>query len=103
LRAPESPCPRCESPQKFVPRSRPLPDDEARIHVYIKCNLCNWEKILRISTKEIERLRQVKSKLEYAATKQTRRQGQPNASTLTRINVVRSRLDARIAELGQPC
>lgn len=38
------PCPRCNSKQNFIEKVRPSISDEAE--VYIKCNLCQWEKVV---------------------------------------------------------
>lgn len=37
-------CPRCNSKQNFVEKVRPSIKEEAE--VYIKCNLCKWEKVV---------------------------------------------------------
>jgi ribosomal protein S27E len=38
------PCPRCNSKQNFIERERQLYNRESEI--YIKCNLCKWEKVV---------------------------------------------------------
>lgn len=37
-------CPRCNSKQNFIEKVRPSTVEESE--VYIKCNLCQWEKVV---------------------------------------------------------
>lgn len=48
-------CPRCESEQKFVPKLR---DTQHRWQEeYIKCTVCRYEQVIRVTTAEIEVVR----------------------------------------------
>jgi hypothetical protein len=63
VKAPKQNCPRCNSVQSFRPQRRDTTTPDTKviaspsvIEVYIKCTVCNWESVLRKSTREIELL-----------------------------------------------
>jgi hypothetical protein len=59
----ETECPRCEALQTFVHKYKVLVEYQNAIKVFIKCRVCPYEQVLRISTFEIEELLLRTSKL----------------------------------------
>jgi ribosomal protein S27E len=55
-------CPRCNSKQKFIPHQRKVRDNY--YDLFIKCNLCRWEKVVFSGeSSKIEQYKQI-SKLQ---------------------------------------
>ena len=57
-----TPCPGCEAYQPFNPQYRA--HDAQTIEVFIRCVVCNWEQVLRLSTPELENLYRMKARWE---------------------------------------
>lgn len=58
-------CPRCNSKQNFVEKERPA--TEGNSELYIKCNLCKWEKVVFFGeSSKIKQYREIsKLKVKY--------------------------------------
>lgn len=58
MKSPPTNCPRCEALNPFRPQRRSIGDNF--IEIFIRCPTCHWERVLDISTPEIERLRRLR-------------------------------------------
>jgi hypothetical protein len=88
VKAPKQNCPRCNSVQSFRPQRRDTTTPDTKviaspsvIEVYIKCTVCNWESVLRKSTREIELLMANERRVLEQARIQKDRHGTVNNAT----------------------
>lgn len=79
-------CPGCSSMQSFPVRNRRI--DSTRIEVFIACSVCPWNQVIRISTAEIEKLRERERKLGAESRSQMARRGCISASLDLHLNEV---------------
>lgn len=100
-------CPRCESPQRFVPRKRCISNVEDILEVFIACSKCNYQQIVDHTTYKIEQHRSTLRKLELQAKYQRDRHDSVNGATIraismhkTRLRGLRSALHKRMQEAG---
>jgi DNA-directed RNA polymerase subunit RPC12/RpoP len=77
VKSPPIQCPRCEAPHPFRPQWRVLEDQ--RIEVFVRCTTCNHKVVLRVSTREIERLRKLELAWEARARAVQAKHGVPSA------------------------
>lgn len=96
----ESPCPWCESPQKFPTRIRNV-DGCNWQEVYISCTMCSYEVVLRATTKQIESTRRLISNLAHRQNYEMKRHGKVSGNTQAAIRRQRKRLMALNRELQQ--
>jgi DNA-directed RNA polymerase subunit RPC12/RpoP len=93
VKSPPILCPRCEAPHPFRPQWRVL--DDRRVEVYVRCTTCNHKVILRVSTRELERLRKLESAWEARSRAVRAKHGVPSALSQAQLRKIR----ALIAEL----
>ena len=96
---PEVNCPRCESPQDFVVHVRQT--QHRWQEEVVKCGMCRYEQVLRLTTTEITELR--KLLLSYEKRKQGRiNAGKPVLTFLLRGQArTRTRLSLLLSELQE--
>jgi hypothetical protein len=93
-------CPRCEALGSFRPRRRPVDlrlhsgeiVDDICIEVFIRCPVCHYEQVLRVSTPEIEDLRRIQMRLEAANRYTTVKHGVPSSVMSVQVRKVRERI-----------
>jgi hypothetical protein len=62
------------------------------IEVFIRCPVCHYEQVLRVSTPEIEDLRQIQTRLEAANRYTIARHGVPSSVKAVQARKVRERI-----------
>jgi len=107
VKAPKQNCPRCNAMQSFRPQRRDTPTPDAKviatssvIEVYIKCTVCNWESVLRKSTREIEHLMANERRVLEQARIQKVRHGTVNTATARILSSIREGMGQAREEAG---
>lgn len=86
-------CPRCEAEGEFVPKAR---ETEHRwLEIYIRCATCRWERVIRLTTPELQALEKQKRKVVDRMQFEMDTHGQPTANTIA----IRRRLGRQWARL----
>lgn len=98
----EKPCPRCEAPQRFVPKqgaSSKLPS--GYMTQYVECYMCGWYKVLGITSKDIEDARTKLKKLRKRKMFEESKHGICSATLENKINYEQARMTRMKEELGR--
>ena len=91
-------CPRCSSPQGFVPKLRDSSQGDWQ-EEFIRCAVCRWEHIIRRTTPAIETLRIKSMQLARRKDYEQERHGQPSATLIARHREVHKELSAMMTDL----
>lgn len=97
-------CPRCESPQKFARRKRPI---NGVIEVFISCKICEWSMVVEYTTKDIESTIRTRNKLMTRRCVEEHDHGMPSGNTVDAINrqnerlsILRHELEKKLKDAG---
>jgi DNA-directed RNA polymerase subunit RPC12/RpoP len=98
LRSPPIQCPRCEAPHLFRPQWRLL--DDRRVEVYVRCPTCNHKVVLRVSTRELERLRKLEAAWEARARAVRAKHGVPSTLSQAQLRRIKDMIEELEDELA---
>jgi hypothetical protein len=94
-------CPGCDSEQPFRPQARSI--GGGKVEVFIACGVCPWEKMLRVSTVDIEKTRNRLARHIALSRRQLERFGAVAGQTqraISTLNHKLAQLEAQLAREG---